>query len=100
MGGPEQRHRLQVVVDPETLVAHQITISEAIGVINRENVNIGAGSFDEGKRRYIVRTVGQYRHPEEVDEVVIRTENENRVRGWETSPGPSWAASGPPRPCR
>ena len=46
----------------------------------RENANISAGSFDEGKRRYIVRTVGQYKTPSDLEHVVVRGGDGSRVR--------------------
>ena len=64
---------LQVIVDQAALAARGITVSEMGSAIVRENVNISAGSFDEGKRRYIVRTVGQYQKPEDIEAVVIRS---------------------------
>jgi HAE1 family hydrophobic/amphiphilic exporter-1 len=40
--------------------------------LNRENENISAGDFDEGKRKFIARTVGQYQSPNDVENVVIK----------------------------
>ena len=70
---------LQVVVDPAALASRSIAISEMAAAITRENVNISAGAFDEGKRRYIVRTVGQFRKPEDIEAVVIRSQNGEHV---------------------
>ncbi|MDA0746070.1 MAG: efflux RND transporter permease subunit [bacterium] len=77
-GGFERE--LQVIVDPDAMAAHRITVAEMAAAITRENVNISAGAFDEGKRRYIVRTVGQYVRPSEVEEVVVRSNNGAHVR--------------------
>ncbi|MFH1571521.1 MAG: efflux RND transporter permease subunit [Gemmatimonadota bacterium] len=76
-GGYERE--LQVVVDSRALAAHAISVSEMAAAITRENVNISAGSFDEGKRRYIVRTVGQYTAPADIEAVVIRARDGERV---------------------
>ena len=76
-GGYERE--LQVIVDPQAMAARQLTVAQVIAAIQRENLNISAGSFDEGKRRYIVRTVGQYRSPREIEEVVIRDQDGQRV---------------------
>ena len=70
---------MQVVVDPAALASRGITVSEMAAAITRENVNISAGAFDEGKRRYIVRTVGQYQKPEDIEAVVIRSRNGENV---------------------
>ena len=77
-GGFERE--LQVIVDPQALAARQLTVDQMAAAIQRENANISAGSFDEGKRRYIVRTVGQFKAPRDVEEVVIRATDGTRVR--------------------
>ena len=67
--GREQE--MQVVVDPARLAARRITITEFVAAIDRENRNISGGDFDEGKRRYLVRTVGEYGSAEEIEDVVV-----------------------------
>lgn len=70
---------LQIVVDGAALASHAISISEMTAAIRAENVNISAGSFDEGKRRYVVRTVGEFTHPEDIEAVVIRSDESGRI---------------------
>ena len=70
---------LQVIVDPQALAARQLTIQDMTTALTRENANISAGAFDEGKRRYIVRTVGQFHDPTDVEKVVIRGGDGTRV---------------------
>ena len=69
-GGMERE--LQVIVDPEALAARKITIPELMRALDIENNNISAGNFDEGKRRYIARTVGEYKSVEDVSKVIIK----------------------------
>ena len=69
-GGVEPE--MQVTFDPNSLAAHNITIAEVAAALNRENENISAGDFDEGKRKFIARTVGQYQSPNDVENVVIK----------------------------
>jgi HAE1 family hydrophobic/amphiphilic exporter-1 len=69
-GGVEPE--MQVIFEPDALAAHRITIAEVSAALNRENENISAGDFDEGKRKFIARTVGQYRSPKDVASVVIK----------------------------
>ncbi len=68
-GGRERE--LQVLVDPARLAARRVTFSELSSALERENRNFSGGDFDEGKRRYIVRTVGEYRSPEDVEDIVV-----------------------------
>ncbi len=68
-GGTERE--LQVTVDPRKLSAFKLTVDELVAALRRENKNISAGDFDEGKRRYVVRTVGEFTTPEEVNNIVV-----------------------------
>jgi HAE1 family hydrophobic/amphiphilic exporter-1 len=72
-GGREEE--MKVIVDPSALASRNITIRDMLQALDRENRNISAGDLDEGKRRYIVRTVGQYRAPEDIENVIIRQVN-------------------------
>ena len=74
-----QERELQVIVDPEALAARKITIPELMRVLDIENTNISAGNFDEGKRRYIARTVGEYKSVEDVSKVIIKRVNNSPV---------------------
>ncbi|MEE3258709.1 MAG: efflux RND transporter permease subunit [Candidatus Latescibacterota bacterium] len=71
---------LQVIVDPQAMAARQLTVQDMAQALTRENANISAGAFDEGKRRYIVRTVGQYQQPADIEQVVVRGGDGTRVR--------------------
>ncbi|HET9481513.1 MAG TPA: efflux RND transporter permease subunit [Candidatus Polarisedimenticolia bacterium] len=68
-GGKERE--LQVVVDPSRLAARNITLTQLGAAIDRENRDYSGGDFDEGKRRYVVRTIGEYRTPEEIENIVV-----------------------------
>ena len=69
-GGVEPE--MQVTFDPNALAAHHVTIAEVAAALSRENENVSAGDFDEGKRKFIARTVGQYQSPKDVAAVVIK----------------------------
>ena len=71
--------QLQVIVDPQAMAARQITVQDLAQALARENANTSAGTFDEGKRRYIVRTVGQYQQPSDIEQVVVRSADGTRV---------------------
>jgi HAE1 family hydrophobic/amphiphilic exporter-1 len=67
--GREQE--MQVIVDPAELAARGVTINQLAAGLERENRNWSGGDFSEGKRRYVVRTVGDYRSPQEIEDVVV-----------------------------
>ncbi len=62
---------LQVVVDPQKLAARQLTINDVRNVLRGLNKDTSGGDFWEGKRRYVVRTLGQFRSPEQVERQLL-----------------------------
>ena len=71
-GGFGGRDReLRVIVEPRALAARGLTLTEVGRVLDAENRDVSAGDFDEGKRTYVVRTVGEYRSPADVENVVL-----------------------------
>ncbi len=69
LGGLEDE--MQVLVDPEELAARQITIEDLRRVLRAQNQDTSAGDFWEGKRRWVVRTLGQFRSPEDVGNQLV-----------------------------
>ena len=66
-----QEDELQVVVDPEQLAARRITIGDVRRALAEANIDISAGDFWEGKRRWVVRTMGRFRDPKQVADTLI-----------------------------
>jgi len=64
---------MQVRVDPAAIAARDITLLDLKQALALENSDVSAGDFEEGKRRYLVRTLGQYRSPEDIESVVIKS---------------------------
>jgi HAE1 family hydrophobic/amphiphilic exporter-1 len=62
---------LQVIVDPQKLAARQLTIQDVRLALRAENKDTSGGDFWEGKRRYVVRTMGQFRSPEQVADTIL-----------------------------
>jgi len=71
-----RKREIHVVFDPVKLAMMSITLTELADAVDRENRNFSGGSFDEGKRRYIVRTVGEYRSVEDIENIVIAIRND------------------------
>ena len=72
-GGREAE--IHVIVDPAMLALRRVTLTQLADAIERENRNYSGGDFDEGKRRYIVRTVGEYQSPRDLENIVIANRN-------------------------
>ncbi len=70
-----QQEELQVVVDPERLAARQLTIADIRNALAGQNKDTSAGDLWEGKRRWVIRTLGQFRNPQHVEQQVLSTDN-------------------------
>jgi HAE1 family hydrophobic/amphiphilic exporter-1 len=69
LGGREEE--LQVIIDPEKLAARSLTINDVRQALRAQNEDTSGGDYWEGKRRYIVRTLGQFRSPEQVENAIL-----------------------------
>ncbi len=76
-GGTEDE--LQVIIDPYALAAQGLTLSRVIDRLRGENVNISGGDVSTEKRKYLVRTLGEYREPADVAKVILRSEDDRVV---------------------
>ncbi len=68
-GGSEEEVR--VVVDAAQLAARRISIPELRRALSGENKDVSAGDLWEGKRRYVIRTLGQYESLAQVENTVV-----------------------------
>ncbi len=72
-GGQEEE--LQVIVDPEKLAARQLTIANVRDALAGQNKDITAGDIPEDKRRWLIRTLGQFTDPEHVRGQLLSNES-------------------------
>lgn len=77
LGGLE--NELQVIVDPQKLAARRLTISDVLHTLRGQNADTSAGDYWEGKRRWVVRTLGQFRSPEQVEAQLLAIRDGNPV---------------------
>jgi hydrophobic/amphiphilic exporter-1 (mainly G- bacteria), HAE1 family len=69
IGGLEDE--MQVMIDPEKLAARQLTLGQVRDVLRGQNKDTSAGDFYEGKRRWVVRALGEFRTPEQVENQLL-----------------------------
>ena len=72
---------IEVVVEPELLARYRLTVSDVLGVLRRNNAVMSAGDVEEGKRRYVVRTVGELNTLENIRNVVLRSVRDEQSGG-------------------
>ena len=77
-GGTEKE--MHIIVEPERLAAYGMTISELIDILRAENINISAGILGVGRRDYRIRAIGEFRSPADIEDIVIRSTGQQRIR--------------------
>lgn len=63
--------QVRVYVDPARLAERDISVGELRAAIRARNRDLSGGDFDEGKRRYLVRTLGRYESVSDIEGTLI-----------------------------
>ena len=74
-----QEREVHVVLDYAALTARGLTVRQVRDALLRENRNIKGGNIDEGKKRHVVRTVGQFTDLKQIENVIITSQNGHPV---------------------
>ena len=71
--------QFQILVDPQTLLKYDITISELMERIRKNNQNVGASFITKGQEEYIVRSVGLAKTVEDLKTIVVANHPGNPI---------------------
>ena len=74
-----QDREVRVTLDYAAMSARGITVTALREALRRENKNTKAGRIDEGKRRYAVRTVGNFTRLDQVRNTIIAQNGSSAV---------------------
>ncbi|MDX2129441.1 MAG: efflux RND transporter permease subunit [Chloroherpetonaceae bacterium] len=74
------KQEVRISIDISKLVAIKLSLNQVIQSIQSENANIPAGSIDIGKKKFNVKTSGNYRSKSEVEQTVVGAYGGNIVR--------------------
>ena len=70
-GGTERE--MVITVDPERMARYGLTVPQVVDALRGASASISAGDVEEGKRRYVVRTEGEFTTPEQAEAVLLRS---------------------------
>jgi HAE1 family hydrophobic/amphiphilic exporter-1 len=70
-----QEREVHVILNYAAMAARGLTVSTVRDALRRENRNIKGGNIDEGKKRHLVRTVGQFIDLQQIENVIVATQN-------------------------
>lgn len=71
LAGVRERE-IWIEVDPNKLQAYQLPITEVINALRNHNLNLPAGTMEVGTSEYLVRTLGEFRNIDEIQDTIIR----------------------------
>jgi HAE1 family hydrophobic/amphiphilic exporter-1 len=71
---------VEATYDPYDLVAYRLTPLDISNVLAAENENTRGGKIDEEKNRWVVRTVGEFRTDEDVENVILERPGTSDIR--------------------
>ncbi|MDE2976292.1 MAG: efflux RND transporter permease subunit, partial [Acidobacteriota bacterium] len=63
---------LRIELLPDRMAAHGVDVRELRQVLQSNHVNVSGGYLREGSRRLLVRTIGEFRTPDEIRDLPIR----------------------------
>ena len=61
-----RRRELKVIMDPQRMAALGVDVRDVSSVLSQNNVNVSGGDLNDGPRRLLVRTVGEFERPEDL----------------------------------
>lgn len=79
VGGGTERE-MHIIVEPAKLAAYGLTIDKLIAVLKAENTSVSAGNMELGRREYRIRSIGEFKSPAEIEDMVISSTGARRVR--------------------
>jgi HAE1 family hydrophobic/amphiphilic exporter-1 len=66
---------INVWVDAERLAAYKIPITAVYDALQRQNSDVPGGNVETGRRELVLRTLGRYTNPRDMDDLVIANIN-------------------------
>ncbi|MEE8577519.1 MAG: efflux RND transporter permease subunit, partial [candidate division Zixibacteria bacterium] len=71
----DRKREVRVSTDAFTLEAYGLTFAELAGMIESTNRNMSGGSIVEMGRRYIIRGLGEFESPEDIENLIVSYES-------------------------
>jgi len=80
MGGGGREQEMQIIFDTNKLASYGLTIPQVISILQGENVDVSAGILNVERRAYRIRTVHKFTNIQEIEDVILISNREQRVR--------------------
>jgi multidrug efflux pump subunit AcrB len=76
-GAPRQ---VRIEIDPSRLAERGLTLTDVREAVRARNRDASGGDLDDGKRRYLVRTLGRFESIEDIEQLVLARRGDSIVR--------------------
>lgn len=70
---------VEISVDPHKMEALEISYNDLQNAISNENVTLSGGNLKMGHKKRSVRVVGEFDHPREISNIIVKDEKQNIV---------------------
>ncbi|MBX7258301.1 MAG: efflux RND transporter permease subunit [Candidatus Hydrogenedentes bacterium] len=70
IGGVERE--IQIEVDPDRVAQYGISMADLVEITRLENVNTPGGTMDLGEAKFLMRTPGEFKTPDELTGLVVK----------------------------
>lgn len=77
VGGLEREIRVEF--DQDRLAAYGLTMSSIVQTVQNNNRNMPGGSLDVGEARYVLKTPGEFKSPDEINNLVVAVRNKQPI---------------------
>src|SRR5258706_11127778 len=71
---------INVWIDAERLAAYKIPITAVRDALQRQNADVPGGNVETGRRELVLRTLGRYTNPRDMEELVVANINGSPVK--------------------
>lgn len=72
--------QVQIIVDPYKMGAYNISLSQIINAVKKENIDVSAGTRAYGAKNYRFRTIGEGKTPDDIANIVIVSSDNSRLK--------------------
>ena len=70
----------QVDIDPEALLAHDVTVHHVANAVRNANLDVGARTMEINQAEYVIRGLGFIRSPADLEQVVVANREHTPIR--------------------
>jgi len=71
---------INVWIDAERLAAYKIPITAVYDALQRQNSDVPGGNVETGRRELVLRTLGRYTEPRDMEDLVVANINGSPVK--------------------